>query len=77
MNFFELLADAENDPISFVSVNIDNRLPEEMLTISAAVTGFFIVDTTTGLTVLSTAGVSGTEFENILQTLRYENSRTM
>ena len=73
MNF--ILADAENDPISYVSIDIDDRLLEEILIISADVTGFFISDTRNGLVLIFPGGTSGTEFERVIHTLRYENSR--
>ena len=73
----QLIADAENDPISFVSVIIYDRLPEETLTISTSASSLIITDTTTGMVLFSPTGTSASEFEHILQTLEYQNSLTM
>ena len=72
-----LIADAENDSITIVSVIINNRLPEETLTISAATPNFSIMDTPTGLILIYAGGTSASEFEHILGTLEYQNSGTM
>ena len=72
-----LIADAENDPISLVSVIIYDRLPEETLTISTSASSLFITDTTTGMVILSPTHTSAAEFERVLQTLEYQNSLTM